>query len=133
MTNFGPLNTVPERYKNSKLYEHNPVVTLMRTSQQEAAQVGDFIVSKLKRHTKDPNMVQVWLPKGGISMIATPQGPFADEQADATLFQVIKDGLANSKIEVVEDHRAINDVGFARAVAEALATRLSPSPKPSER
>ncbi|KAH6644306.1 hypothetical protein C7974DRAFT_371444 [Boeremia exigua] len=39
MTNFGPLNTVPERYKDRKLYEHNPVVTLMRTSQQEAAQV----------------------------------------------------------------------------------------------
>jgi uncharacterized protein (UPF0261 family) len=94
MTNFGPMSTVPERYKSRKLYEHNPVVTLMRTSQQEAAQVGDLIVSKLKNHTKNPSMVQVWLPKGGISMIATPSGPFADKEADTVLFQVIKEGLA---------------------------------------
>ncbi|KAF2621057.1 hypothetical protein BU25DRAFT_259807 [Macroventuria anomochaeta] len=129
MTNFGPLNTVPERYKDRKLYEHNPVVTLMRTSQEEATEVGEFIVSKLKNHTKDPNAVQVWLPKGGTSMIATPDGPFADQEADAKLFHTIKDGLADSGIEVVEDDRAVNDAGFARDIAEALAAKLMPSPK----
>jgi uncharacterized protein (UPF0261 family) len=129
MTNFGPMSTVPERYKSRKLYEHNPVVTLMRTSQQEAAQVGDLIVSKLKNHTKNPSMVQVWLPKGGISMIATPSGPFADKEADTVLFQVIKEGLAQSGIEVVEDERSINDAGFAHAIAEALASKLTPSRK----
>lgn len=131
MTNWGPLNTVPERYKNRKLYEHNPVVTLMRTSQEEASQVGEFIVSKLKRHAKDPHAVQVWLPKGGISMIATPGGPFADAEADTTLFRVIKEGLANSGIEVVEDDRAVNDGGFARDIAEALAAKLMPSRRSS--
>ncbi|KAF9701441.1 hypothetical protein EKO04_001063 [Ascochyta lentis] len=129
MTNFGPMNTVPERYKDRKLYEHNPVVTLMRTSSEEASEVGKFIVSKLKSHTKDPNAIQVWLPMGGISMIATPDGPFADEKADATLFQVIKDGLADSDIEVVEDSRAVNDAGFACDIAEALAAKLMPRPK----
>jgi uncharacterized protein (UPF0261 family) len=129
MTNFGPMSTVPERYKSRKLYEHNPVVTLMRTSQQEAAQVGALIVSKLKNHTKNPSMVQVWLPKGGISMIATPGGPFADREADTILFQVIKEGLAQSGIEVVEDERSVNDAGFAHAIAEALASKLTPSRK----
>lgn len=129
MTNFGPMSTVPERYKSRKLYEHNPVVTLMRTSQQEAAQVGALIVSKLKNHTKNPSMVQVWLPKGGISMIATPGGPFADREADTILFQVIKEGLAQSGIEVVEDERSVNDADFAHAIAEALASKLTPSRK----
>ncbi|KAF3007731.1 hypothetical protein E8E13_009818 [Curvularia kusanoi] len=127
MSNFGPMSTVPERYKDRRLYEHNPVVTLMRTSQQEAADVGKFIVSKLKSHTKDPDMVQVWLPKGGISMIATPDGPFADEEADSVFFQVIKEGLAQSGIQVVEDERSINDAGFARAIADALVSKLTPS------
>lgn len=126
MTNFRPLDTVPERYKNRRLYEHNPVVTLMRTLPQEAAQVGDFIVSKLKTHAKDPNMVEVWLPKGGISMIATPGGPFADEDADATLFQVIENGLAHSGIRIMKDDRAVNDPNFARDIAEALAAKLAP-------
>ena len=127
MTNFGPMSTVPERYKSRKLYEHNPVVTLMRTSEEEAAQVGEFIVSKLRSHTKNPSMVQVWLPKGGISMIATPDGPFADREADTVLFQTIKEGLAQSGIEVVEDERSINDAGFAHAIAEALVSKLTPS------
>jgi uncharacterized protein (UPF0261 family) len=124
MTNFGPIATVPERYQTRKLYEHNPVVTLMRTSKEEARQVGEFIVEKLKRFAKDTNMVQVWLPTGGVSMIAVPDGPFADAEADAGLFQTIKDGLADSGIEVVEDKRAINDEEFAHDIAEALIAKM---------
>lgn len=127
MTNFGPRESVPERYKDRKFYEHNPVVTLMRTSPKEAAQVGDFIASKLKGCSKNPSAIEVWLPKGGISMIATPGGPFADEEADARLFQAIKEGLNDSGIEIIEDTRAINDEGFTRDIAEALAAKLTPS------
>jgi uncharacterized protein (UPF0261 family) len=124
MSNFGPLHTVPERYKDRKLYVHNPVVTLMRTSKEEAQQVGDFIVDKLMRHAKDPKMIQVWLPTGGISMIAVPDGPFMDNEADAILFHTLKDGLLKSGIEVVEDERAINDEGFAHDIAEALIAKM---------
>jgi uncharacterized protein (UPF0261 family) len=124
MTNFGPINTVPERYKDRKLYEHNPVVTLMRTSKEEAQQVGNFIVEKLKNYTKNPDRVQVWLPTGGISMIAVPDGPFEDAESDAVLFQVIRNGLAGSSIGVVEDRRAINDAGFAQDIAEALVAKM---------
>lgn len=126
MTNFGPKDTVPERYKERKLYEHNPVVTLMRTSPEEAAQVGNLIASKLKTHAKAPSNIEVWLPKGGISMIAAPGGPFADEEADARMFQAIKEGLRDSGIQLIEDTRAINDVGFAHEIAEALAAKLMP-------
>lgn len=129
MANFGRKETVPERYKDRKLYEHNPVVTLMRTSPEEAAQVGEFIASKLKTHSKDPSAVEVWLPKGGISMIAVPGGPFADEDADGRLFQAIREGLNNSGIEIIEDTRTVNDAGFARDIAEALAAKLTPSPR----
>lgn len=124
MTNFGPMSTVPERYRNRKLYEHNPVVTLMRTSKDEARQVGEFIVGKLKTYAKDPSTIQLWLPTGGVSMIAVPGGPFEDAEADATLFQTVKDGLKGSRIEVIEDKRAINDETFARDIAEALVTKM---------
>ena len=124
MTNFGPMNTVPERYRDRKLYEHNPVVTLMRTSGDEARQVGEFMVEKLRRCTKDPKAVQLWLPLGGISMIAVPDGPFVDAEADAILFQTIRDGLVDSGIEVVEDKCAINDESFAHDIAEALVVKM---------
>lgn len=124
MTNFGPMSTVPERYKSRKLYEHNPMVTLMRTSAEEARLIGEFIVAKLKDHAKAPQGVQVWLPTGGISMIATPDGPFADADADLVLFRTIKEGLENSGVDVVEDKRAINDESFAHDIAESLVKKM---------
>ncbi|KAK3694177.1 hypothetical protein B0T22DRAFT_451822 [Podospora appendiculata] len=120
MTNFGPIATVPEKYKHRKLYKHNSVVTLMRSSAEEGRQIGQHICEKL-RLAKDVGMVQVWIPKGGASMISTPGGPFADQEADAALFGAVREGLERSGIEVVEDERDINDGGFARDIAEALA------------
>lgn len=120
MSNFGPKNTVPEAYRKRRLYEHNPVVTLMRSSPGESKQVGNFIVKKLTKNAKTPAAVQVWLPLGGVSMIATPGGPFADKEADQVLFCTIKGGFNGSGIQVVEDSRDINDDGFAKDIAEAL-------------
>lgn len=120
MSNFGPKNTVPEAYRNRRLYEHNPAVTLMRSSPDESKQVAEFIVDKLK-WAKKPAVVQVWLPLGGVSMIATPDGPFADKEADDVLFSTIKQGLDGSGIEITEDPRDINNDGFAKDIAEALA------------
>lgn len=123
MTNFGPKSTVPEKYKTRKLYEHNPTVTLMRSSADECREVGEFIVEKL-RGAKRKEMVQLWAPLGGVSMIATPGGPFADEEADRVLFSTVQDGLRGSGIKVVEDKRDINDEGFAHDIADALAKLL---------
>ncbi|KAF2645305.1 hypothetical protein P280DRAFT_116736 [Massarina eburnea CBS 473.64] len=124
MTNFGPKNTVPEKYHNRKLYEHNPMVTLMRTSKEEAADVGTFIAKQLRKYYKDPSMVEVWLPMGGISMIATPDGPFADAEADTALSEAIRSGLSNTGIKIVDDDRAINDESFAHDIAEALVRKM---------
>ncbi|KUI69536.1 hypothetical protein VM1G_05618 [Cytospora mali] len=121
MTNFGPKDTVPERYQGRNLYQHNSMVTLMRSSEEDSRQVGHFICEKLKSHAKRPEMVQVWLPLGGVSMLATPGGPFVDEKADNVLFSTVKEGLAGSGIKVVEDKRDINDKGFSHDIAEALA------------
>lgn len=124
MTNFGPKATVPERYKHRKLYEHNPVVTLMRTSEDEARDVGNFIATQLRDNAQNPETVQVWLPCGGVSMISTPDGPFADAKADSALFDAIKATLSDSAIEIIEDERAINEPSFARDIAEALANKM---------
>ena len=40
MVNFGPYETVPEKFKGRKLYRHNPTVTLMRTTAEEMRQIG---------------------------------------------------------------------------------------------
>ena len=125
MTNFGPKTTVPDRYKARKLFEHNAMVTLMRTSESEAREVGAFIATQLRSHAKRPELVEVWLPLGGVSMISTPDGPFADEMADKELYEAIRTGLSGSGIKVVEDQHHINSEVFARAIADALASKLT--------
>jgi len=121
MVNFGPRATVPEKYSQRQLLEHNPVVTLMRTSSEEAAMVADFISGKISKFAKSPEKVQVVLPKGGVSMISTPGAPFHDAKADEALFQTLAFNLRDSSVLVLSDERAINDEGFAVEVAERMA------------
>ena len=123
MVNFGPKATVPEKYKARKLFEHNPEVTLMRTSEDECRQIGDFISSKLRK-AKFPEQIEVWIPRGGVSMIAVPNGPFYDEEATGALFDTITSGLKGTDIKIVEDTRDVNDAGFAKDIADALAVKL---------
>ncbi|KAK4116119.1 hypothetical protein N656DRAFT_744876 [Canariomyces notabilis] len=124
MTNFGPKSTVPERYKDRNLYEHNPVVTLMRTSKDEARRVGEFLTGKLTSYSSDVEKIEVWLPMGGVSLLSTPGGPYEDREADHEMFEAIRRGLEGSGIKIVEDKRAINDQGLAHDIAEALLKKM---------
>lgn len=125
MVNFGPRATVPPKYEHRKLYEHNPTVTLMRTSPDECKAIGNFLVEKVKGFTKDKSKVQVVLPLGGVSMIATPGGPFHDVEADRAILSTIRDGLEGFDVTVIEDKRAINDDDFAVDLAKRLVRLMN--------
>ena len=127
MVNFGPKATVPERYHGRKLYEHNPNVTLMRTTKDECRQIGDFLVRKITSLAKNSTKVQIRVPLGGVSMIATPGAPFADQDADRELFETVKNGLRSSGVHIVEDARDINDQGFAIDIADQLMALMEPT------
>ncbi|KAL4929838.1 Tm-1-like ATP-binding domain-containing protein [Aspergillus undulatus] len=124
MVNFGPMDSVPPRYREGgrNLVPHNPSVTLMRTSKDECEQVGKFIVDKVNRFTQDPAKVEVWIPAGGVSGISTKGSVFADAEADSALFETLQSGLAGNggQVRVVEDERAINEGGFAVDIANRL-------------
>lgn len=96
----------------------------MRTSPDECKRIGEFIVQKIKSEASDESKVQVVLPKGGVSMIAIPDGPFHDAQADEAIFSAIKNGLQDTKVKLMEDDRAINDEGFAVDIAERLVSMM---------
>lgn len=82
------------------------------------------MVEKVKTHTKDKSKVQVVLPLGGVSIIATPDAPFYDKEADDALFSTIRDGLKDSGVTLIEDERHINDEGFAVDVAKKLVAMM---------
>ncbi len=120
MVNFGPIDTVPERFKARKLYVHNPSVTLMRTTPDECAELGRRLALKLNR-AKGPTAI--FIPTRGVSAIATEGQPFWDPDADAALFQSIRDHLA-TQVEVHELSTAINDPAFANAMVRRLTEML---------
>ena len=66
MVNFGPVASVPERYRGRKLHVHNPTVTLMRTTPEENAQIGRWIGERLNMMG---GPVRFFLPEGGLSAL----------------------------------------------------------------
>ncbi len=116
MVNFGPIDTVPERFHGRNLYKHNPNVTLMRTTVEECAELGRIIGRKLNQ-AKGP--VSVFIPLKGISTIAKSHGVFYAPEADWALIDNLKKTL-DSHIEVVFMDTDINDPRFAKAMAIKL-------------
>ena len=120
IVNFGPRASVPTQFTKRFLYEHNPDITLLRTSVSECETLGKQIAEKLRAHVKNPDMAQVFIPLGGISMLSIESGPFYDEAADKALFDAVIQGLDGSGIAVVKDRRAINEHGFSTDMAKTL-------------
>ncbi len=116
MVNWGPLDTVPDRFRGRNLYEHNASVTLMRTTQAECAELGRVIALKLNAAS---GPLTVFVPTAGVSMIDVPGAPFHDPAADAALIRELKAGL-RPDVDVVEMATDINDPAFARAMADRL-------------
>ena len=115
MVNFGPLDSVPEKFRNRRLYQHNPTVTLMRTTSGENAQLGQIIAQKASA-ARGP--VTIILPLRGVSAIDAPGQPFHDPEADRALFEAIRKAV-HGNVKVVDVDAHINDAVFAeRLVAD---------------
>jgi uncharacterized protein (UPF0261 family) len=95
---------------------HNPTVTLMRTTPEESAELGRRIARKLNG-ARGP--VALFVPLGGVSLIATEGQPFHDPSADAALFSALRERL-EPHVEVHELDTDINDPAFALAMADRL-------------
>ena len=111
MANFGPIDTVPERYRKDRLlYEWNPSVTLMRTNIEENQKMGEIFADKANR-ARGP--VAVLLPLRGVSILDGDGERFCDREADQAMFDALKRNLCED-IEVVELELNINDEEFAQ-------------------
>ena len=73
MVNFGARESIPAKYAERKLYPHNPLVTLMRTTREENAELGRIIAAKLSK-AKGPTVLMI--PKKGVSAIDVEGKPF---------------------------------------------------------
>jgi uncharacterized protein (UPF0261 family) len=120
MVNFGARDTVPPQFESRNLYVHNPSVTLMRTTEEECAELGRRIGEKLSA-ARGP--VALFVPLGGVSMIDAPGQPFFDADADAALFAALR-SAAGPNVKLVEMDCNVNDDAFADAMVEKLDSFL---------
>ena len=118
MVNFGAPDTVPERYRDRRFYEHNPQVTLMRTTPEENAAIGRWIGERLNL-MEGP--VRFFLPLGGVSALDAPGQAFHDPEADRALFDALRATVREtSQRRLVRSEHHINDPAFVAEVLDAF-------------
>jgi len=120
MVNFGAMESIPKKYEGRTFYEHNPQVTLMRTTPAESAELGRILAEKANLSI---GPVTLLFPRRAISIISAKGQPFQDPEADTALLESIRDNLREG-IRLIEMDRAINDPEFAEACAQQLLESL---------
>lgn len=121
MVNFWAMDTVPAQFKARTLYKHSPNVTLMRTTPEECAKLGEIIAAKLNP-AKGPTAL--FIPLKGVSAIDREGQPFHLPAADAALFDALRRNI-KPPVELIELDQHINDPAFAIAMAEKLSAMLA--------
>lgn len=116
MVNFGPRDTVPEEFEGRQFHVHNPQVTLMRTTPEETAAIGEIIAGKLDAATGPTALA---LPLAGVSMLDVEGEEFHDPAADEALFDALRENIGED-VELIEMDTDINDDSFAETVAATL-------------
>jgi uncharacterized protein (UPF0261 family) len=120
MVNFGPMDTVPEKFRNRRLHAHNSNVTLMRTTPEENDLLGREIA--LKANTaKGPTAIV--FPLLGVSALDAPGQPFWWPEANQALRDSLKLYLSPN-VECIEMNLHINDPAFGQACAQKLISYL---------
>jgi len=116
MVNFGPPDTVPEQFSDRLFYQHNPTVTLMRTTAEETAELGRIMARKLSE-AQGPTTVII--PTQGVSAIDKTGQPFDSPEARVAWIENLKAHIGDN-VTVIEMDAHINDDEFATKLVETL-------------
>jgi uncharacterized protein (UPF0261 family) len=124
MVNFGPRETVPEKFRGRNFVIHNPNVTLMRTTPAENAEIGRWIGSRLNE-MQGP--VRFLIPQGGVSALDAPGKAFHDPVADKALFDALEAMVQqNGQRRLIRVPAHINDPDFVAALIRAFGEIATP-------
>ena len=120
MVNFGPPDTLPEKYSGRTKYQHTPMTTLVRTTPEETAEIARQTAQRLNAAT---GPVAVFWPAGGVSDYDRPGQSFFDSAANLAWLNAMTQTL-NPAILVTQTDHHINDPDFAALCAEWMIEQL---------
>jgi len=131
MVNYGPLSSVPQRYRDAGrlFYQWNPQVTLMRTNVEENEQLGRIFAAKANA-ARGP--LAILLPLRGLSILGGEGERFFDPDADQAMFHSLRKHLRND-LEIHEIDANINDRAFSDFAVETTLRLLSWDGQPGSR
>jgi uncharacterized protein (UPF0261 family) len=120
MCNFWAPETIPAKYEGRLFYNWSPTVTLMRTTPEENARMGQIFAEKLNAAS---GPVAVFIPMGGFSQVDAPGKPFWWPEADQAFVDALKSKLRTDIPVTISSHN-VNDPEFSGALADALLKML---------
>jgi uncharacterized protein (UPF0261 family) len=126
MVNFGPPDSVPEKFRGRRFYRHNPTVTLMRTTPEENDRLGREIAEKASA-ARGPTAALV--PLRGVSAIDREGQPFWWPEADQALFESLRHWMS-PHVRLTELDLHVNDPEFASAAARTLLELMREAARP---
>lgn len=129
MCNFSGMANVPERYRaaNRLFYEWTSTVTLMRTTPDENARMGEIFARKANAAT---GPVAFLFPLRGVSVLDADDGIFCDRAADQAFFDAVRTHLKPG-IRVHEVDTNINDPQFAARAVEVMLELIALKSRPN--
>ena len=137
--NFGPKETIPEKYRGRNFFFYTPSITLMRTNVEENSLLGKVIANKLNGSCGPTALLA---PRQGfsaldrqgsgrhkMSMDGKITGEWYDPEADLALIHSLKQHLDPSRVLFKEVDCHINDPQFAEMAVERLGTLMQTTGK----
>jgi uncharacterized protein (UPF0261 family) len=119
---LGPLDSLTDKQRERPLVVHNPNITLIRTAEEEMAQIGRLMARRLNE-ARGPAAVLV--PVGGYSFSDQPGHAFYDPEADAALVAALESDLA-PRVGLLMIDAHINEAAFAQAAATKIQELMEP-------
>jgi len=132
--NFGPPDTIPEKFRDRIFIRHTATTTLMRATADEMRELGRLMAEKLNRAT---GLAALLVPLRGFSRYDAQDGPqaidysgkaagtFYDPTSNMAFLEEVKSNLNLEKVQLLELDFHINDPEFSKKAAEVFLSLLS--------
>lgn len=111
---------IPEEYKESMCYLHNPSLLFTRSNVKDNQLLGKEIALKVN---ESGELADVLFPLKGVSAYDIEDGPLFDSEADRALCNSLKEHL-RPEVGFEEMNMHINDPAFAKKIVESLIRKI---------
>ena len=118
---FGPVDSIPGKFKGRQIAIHSPMFTNVRTSKKELIELAK---EQAKRVNTAKGQVAWFIPIKGFCQYSIKGGPIYNPEADKAYLETLKENL-RPDIPVFIRKTDINDPYFATEMAEYLLDMLS--------